>query len=85
MSKLNQQNSKCIAIPFSDPEELRQYQRGIINLLSKVEIDDCNAGVRDDIKSLYKLLSFLMNDPDSSPKDLNVKGTLIKQSIPEMS
>ncbi|MBT1704909.1 hypothetical protein [Chryseosolibacter indicus] len=48
-----------ITISVTDFEELQKFQRGIINLLSKVEIDDCNPEAKEEIKSLYKLLLLL--------------------------
>lgn len=46
-----------ITIPISDVGELNQYRESIIKLLSLVEISDCNAETRQEVKSLYKLLS----------------------------
>jgi len=63
------QNSLKVTISVADFEELQKFQRGIINLLSKVEIDDCNPEVKEEIKSLYKLL-LLLNE--STPKDRKV-------------
>lgn len=63
------QNSLKVTISVADFEELQKFQRGIINLLSKVEIDDCNPEVKEEIKSLYKLL-LLLNE--NTPKDRKV-------------
>ena len=60
------QNQLKITISVADFEELQKFQRGIINLLSRVEIDDCNPDAKEEIKSLYKLL-LLLNE--STPKE----------------
>lgn len=54
-----EENFLKIVIPVSDSEELHQYQKAIINLLSKVKICECNAEERDDVRSLYMLLTHL--------------------------
>jgi len=48
-----------VVIPISGSKELRQYQQAVINLLSRIEVNDCNSELREDIKSLYKLLAHL--------------------------
>lgn len=53
------QNLLKITIPVANFEELQKFQQGIINLLSKIELDDCKPEVKEDIKSLYKLLLLL--------------------------
>lgn len=60
---MNQPNSNSrlkIVINLADSDELHRYQRSMINLLSKIDITDCNPEVREDVKSLYRLLSHLM-------------------------
>lgn len=59
-------NQLKITITVNDSKELQNFQRGIINLLSKVEIDDCNPKAKEEIKSLYKLL-MLLNE--GAPKE----------------
>jgi len=58
-----------ITISVADFEELQKFQRGIINLLGKVEIDKCKPEVIEDVKSLYKLLLSLR---ESMPKQSKV-------------
>lgn len=69
MNQLNPDSCLKIIIPISDSEELFRYQRGLINLLSKVEIGDCNPEVRDDVKSVYRLLSHLVDNKNSILND----------------
>ena len=40
-------------------EELRQYQHAIMTLLGKVEIEGSDQKMKEDLKSAYKLLSYL--------------------------
>lgn len=65
--KARYDNSLVITIPVSGLEELGQYQRAIINQLSKIEIGDCNPQVKEDVKALFKLLSHLLIDKTLNP------------------
>jgi hypothetical protein len=55
-----------ISIPISGLDELQQYRKSIIKLLSKIEINDCNEDIKEDVKVMYKLLSHLAVEKMSS-------------------
>ena len=40
-------------------DELKAYRKGILAVLSKVELDHCNESLKEDLKSVYKLLDQL--------------------------
>lgn len=46
-----------MVIPISSEDELTNYRRGIMALLRKVEIDDCDSELIENLKSVYDLLS----------------------------
>lgn len=55
-----EQNIKQIIIPLSGLVELQAYQKGILGVLAKVELDSCDESLKEDIKSVYKLLDHLL-------------------------
>jgi hypothetical protein len=46
-----------MVIPISSEDELTNYRKGIMALLRKVEIDDCDSELIENLKSVYDLLS----------------------------
>lgn len=60
-------NSFKIIIPVAGVDELRQYQKALINVLAKIEIAECTPAVKEDVKSLFKLLSYLLIDKNIKP------------------
>lgn len=52
-------NPKKIVIPVSGAEDVQKYQKGILGILSKIEIDQCKPGFKEDLKAVYELLSHL--------------------------
>jgi len=48
-----------IQIPVMDLHELNNYQKGIIGLLAKVNIEHCDQHELQNIKAVYTLLSHL--------------------------
>jgi hypothetical protein len=53
-------NPKKIIIPVSGVEEVQKYQKGILGILGKIEIDHCKPGFKEDLKAVYELLSHLL-------------------------
>jgi len=49
-------------------EELKSYQKGILGVLRKVELTACDPSLKEDIKSVYKLLGHFI---DLENRDLN--------------
>ncbi len=48
-------------ISFTIPaDELESYQKGILRLLSKVELDRCDETLKEDLKSIFRLLNHLV-------------------------
>ena len=85
MNQSSPDNCLKIIINLSDSEELHRYQKSMINLLSKIDISDCNPEVREDVKSLYRLLSHLMNDENPVLNNTKLLTDLKSRSVPEMS
>lgn len=53
------ENQLKITIPLSGFQELYDYKNAILRLLKKIEIDDCNPELVNNLKSVYKLLMHL--------------------------
>jgi hypothetical protein len=70
-------NQLQIKIPISSLEKLDEYQQGIRGLLSRIEIGGCDPELKENLKSVYELLSNLRADQsvptklDGSLQDLD--------------
>ncbi|MCG8318774.1 MAG: hypothetical protein MI921_04685 [Cytophagales bacterium] len=53
------ENQLKIIIPLSGIQELYDYKNAILRLLKKIEIDDCNPELMNNLKAVYKLLLHL--------------------------
>lgn len=53
-----------IIIPISSMDELTRYQKGIMGLLNKIEVGNCDPVLKENLKSVYELLSHLLPDKD---------------------
>lgn len=58
-----------ITIPVMDLQELNNYQKGIIELLAKVPLEECTNHQLENIKAIYTLLSHLTIKNDFLLKD----------------
>jgi hypothetical protein len=67
-----------ICIPVSNLRVIYKYHQSIINLLDKIEIDDCNPELRENLNAIYDLLSHLQPDEDflAQYKELLKKGSI---------
>lgn len=65
MTARNDQEITNVRIPVSSIEDIARYQKSLINVLDKVEIDDCNPAFREDLATVYRLLSLLTSAGDS--------------------
>jgi hypothetical protein len=66
MIKLDEKNSEMkIVIPISDMDELSKYQRGIMGILRKIEVGNCDPTMKEHLESVYELLSHLVLDESS--------------------
>jgi hypothetical protein len=54
------QNHIRICIPVSDVKDINRYHKSLINVLDRVEIDDCNPEFRENLITVYELLSHLV-------------------------
>lgn len=54
-----------IVIPISDMEELANYQKGLMGVLRKVEVGNCDPALKENLKCVYELLSHLVPDKNS--------------------
>jgi hypothetical protein len=54
------QNPLKIIIPVSGIDEVYRYQKGVLTILSKIEIDNCKPSFKEDLKAVYELLSHLL-------------------------
>ena len=53
------ENQLKIIIPLSGIQELYDYKNAILRLLKRIEIDDCNPELINNLKSVYRLLLHL--------------------------
>lgn len=72
-----------IVISIASMDELAKYQRGLLGVLGKVEVGNCDPRLKEDLKSVYELLSHLVPDKDSFIRERelltrNQKGKLKK-------
>ncbi len=65
-----------IEITVSDIHELQAYQKGILGVLAKVELDSCDQSLKEDVKSVYKLLGHLIIE-NGVPEFINPKPQLL--------
>lgn len=57
-----------IIIPVSSMDEVEKYHKGLLGVLRKIEIDNCDPTLRENLKSVYELLSHLTIDEDQSTR-----------------
>ena len=63
MIDYNQDQSKMtITIPVSGIAELYSYQKGIMSLLSMVELENCDEELQDNLAYVYRLMNHLLLD-----------------------
>lgn len=51
-----------IIVRIGNSKDLQSYQKGIFNLLSRVEISSNDESFKDDLKSVYQLLNLLLTE-----------------------
>jgi hypothetical protein len=54
-----------IVIPISGMEELAKYQQGLVAILNKVEVGNCDPILKENLKYVFELLSYLGLDKKS--------------------
>ena len=63
MIDYNQDQSKMtITIPVSGIAELYSYQKGIMTLLSMVELENCDEDLQENLAYVYRLMNHLLLD-----------------------
>ena len=51
-----------LTIPVSGIAELHSYQKGIMGLLSLVDLENCDEDVQENLSYVYKLMNHLLLD-----------------------
>lgn len=65
MVELNREKKVLkVCIPASGPEDAQRYHRSILKILQKIEVDDCEPGIREDLNNIYELLSHLLTSSE---------------------
>jgi hypothetical protein len=75
------QNHIQICIPVSDVKDINRYHKSLINVLDRVEIDDCNPEFRENLITVYELLSHLVPSEEFSPRKSKLKVRLSHTKI----
>lgn len=58
MSRFESSNKQLVlSIRISDRTEIVKYQEGLMGLLRKIEIGNCDPELKENIKAVYELLS----------------------------
>jgi hypothetical protein len=64
MVALNNNEELRISIPISGIETLTNYQTGLLGLLRRIEIGNCDPELKEHIKAVYELLTQLRLNED---------------------
>lgn len=60
-----------IIIPVSSMDEVEKYHKGLLGILRKIEIDNCDPALKENLKSVYELLSHITTERDKGVADSN--------------
>jgi len=84
MKGRNDHEKNKVWIPISSMDDIERYQKSLISVLDKVEIDDCNPEFREDLATVYRLLSILISagEPPCQEKIKNEK--VLSNSLQKM-
>lgn len=55
-------NQFKICIPVSNLKDIHRYHQSIISVLDRIEIDECDPVLKEDLNAVYELLSQLLPD-----------------------
>ena len=61
-NKTDLANKNHIAIPISGAEELAEFRKSLLGILSEFEIVNCNSELIECIKKTYNLLDYLKEE-----------------------
>lgn len=79
------QNHIRICIPVSNVKDINRYHKSLINVLDRIEIDDCNPEFREDLITVYELLSHLIPSKEFFTTEMAVKNQYeSKESLRKM-
>ncbi|MEM6831650.1 MAG: hypothetical protein AAGA66_13025 [Bacteroidota bacterium] len=56
------ENELQVTIPVEGIQELYAYQKGLLGVLGEIQIAGCDEKLRENLKSVYQLLSHLLLD-----------------------
>lgn len=59
-----EQNKLRVEIPISSVDELVRYQRGLLHVLKRIHIDECDVEFKNDLAAVYELLSHILIEKD---------------------
>ncbi|HEY3404714.1 MAG TPA: hypothetical protein VGK59_15095 [Ohtaekwangia sp.] len=62
----SQKNQLVLTIPDAGFKEMDRYYKSIIQLLSKIEIENCDPEFKENLKAVYELLMHLQ--PQTTPE-----------------
>jgi hypothetical protein len=51
-----------IVIPISGMEELAKYQKGLMGVLHRIEVENCDLELAENLKYVYELLTHLLSE-----------------------
>jgi hypothetical protein len=53
------ENGLVIVIPDAGVQDLRRFRKGLLSILSKITIENCDSEFKENLKAVYELLSHL--------------------------
>lgn len=62
MTHNNNNHALTVTIPVAGVDELHKYQKGLLAVLSEINIDTCDEELKENIKTVYQLLNHLLID-----------------------
>ncbi len=83
MKVTNNQETASVRIPISSMDDIIRFQKSLIRVLDRVEIDDCSPEFREDLATVYRLLSLLISVESQSQErsEKPISNSLLKISV----
>ncbi|MEO1054904.1 MAG: hypothetical protein AAFX87_29995 [Bacteroidota bacterium] len=64
--KNHAKSSKSIEIRITNQSHLESYQKGLLTLLGQIDINDLDEALKNEVKSVYRLLMEIENNMETS-------------------
>jgi len=64
ISYIQNKNELQVTIPVQGIQELYRYQKGLLGVLAEIQISGCDEKLKENLKSVYQLLSHLLLDTE---------------------